>query len=834
MSQELIEAAKTGNVELCRALIDAGDDINYTDDDDDIDVLSAAAMSGKVDLLKYLIDEKLLLQNKNVFDYNNESSNPLYIALKRGHVEAVQYLSAHELKHKIYVKNSKGGTPLHVAAELGHVEIVKSLVKLNSKELEELCNEKLTPFLWAASAGKTQVIQYFLENNLVDSTYTDDEYDSALHFAIYNNHLETVKFLIEKQYIDPAVRNGCGENALLSAVSSEQIKIIEYLADYDSTLFSFNNKRQTAGLLAALTGSIEIVKLIDELNHLDYSERDSEGDSALLMACYSGSIKTYKYIASSMNNPLLEQNIKSGDNVLTTAFQYDDKCALFRYLLKCGAYIDLPIYGGENDGKSTIQFLQIRHKNKHDKQEDRKKQAEDEEDNSPVHVRKIELLENCEKLLNIAENKKTFDENEINNLLQRLGKSLNARRAVNGYSALHYAIEKQNVKLIEKLLKNKAKINILNNSCISAFEMAQSSKNPEVTLLLNFKKISNIINAAKKQNKDIQEESLAKILLKNTKLMKIFHSTSDAFERLNDLEKGKYGYKLGLWLAKYGTHDLMHKAYSALQCTNINHFSLFQKSREVMFAILSSNRIVFEKGKDTVLTFSSSSMLCDSEDDQSRTVRLRAMIECALYSRNKDKYLIGKLTAEYVYGDKDSLENIIDISGSNINSILKLLDKMRSEAIELEIAMKRKAELEKMWLEKPKNNLCGAANPAILFSIVPNFANATETNSFIQSSSVPQSLPHPNHGDNTQNFQFLQLSQNSSQNSSQDQYNFMPLQSLMNPNTPAIDNFQPFDELSDFSALPHAGNKRKSPGEGFDDERDIAYNNADFYKKICL
>ena len=110
---DLINACKSGSIELINQLIENGADVN-TKDDNGWTPLHWAAFRGHEGVVKLLINNKASVDIKN-----NHAETPLHYAAYNGHEGVAELL----LKHNSIDVNATNGyneTPLHFAAENGH------------------------------------------------------------------------------------------------------------------------------------------------------------------------------------------------------------------------------------------------------------------------------------------------------------------------------------------------------------------------------------------------------------------------------------------------------------------------------------------------------------------------------------------------------------------------------------------------------------------------------------------------------------------------------------------------------------------------------------------
>jgi ankyrin repeat protein len=147
-------AAKNGNAEMVKLLVDTGADVNTTGYSD-YSALHSAVFGQHTEVVK------LLLANKA--DVNAASTNgvtPLYIASQEGHTEVVKLLLAN--KADVNAKNRFGVTPLFMASDNGHPEVVKLLLAAKADVNAVRKIDGVTPLLMASQNGHTEIVKLLL------------------------------------------------------------------------------------------------------------------------------------------------------------------------------------------------------------------------------------------------------------------------------------------------------------------------------------------------------------------------------------------------------------------------------------------------------------------------------------------------------------------------------------------------------------------------------------------------------------------------------------------------------------------------------------------------
>ncbi|XP_052523799.1 ankyrin repeat and sterile alpha motif domain-containing protein 1B isoform X3 [Tympanuchus pallidicinctus] len=283
--QELLEAARTGNVALVEKLLSGrkggilgsgsgaiplssllsiwrGPNINCTDSSG-YTALHHAALNGHKDIVLKLLQYEA---STNVAD--NKGYFPIHLAAWRGDVDIVKILIHHGPSHsRVNEQNNENETALHCAAQYGHSEVVAVLleeltdptirnnkletpldlaalygrlrvVKMIIKAYPNLMNcntRKHTPLHLAARNGHKAVVQVLLEAGMDVSCQT--EKGSALHEAALFGKVEVARILLETG-VDANIKDSLGRTVLdilKEHPSQQSLQIAALLQEYMET-----------------------------------------------------------------------------------------------------------------------------------------------------------------------------------------------------------------------------------------------------------------------------------------------------------------------------------------------------------------------------------------------------------------------------------------------------------------------------------------------------------------------------------------------------------------------------------------------------------------------
>ncbi|XP_037859694.1 ankyrin repeat and SOCS box protein 14 [Chlorocebus sabaeus] len=190
----LHEAAKLGREDMVKLMLVSGahpdpqSTYGFTP-------LALAAQSGHTEIM-----EMLLRKGANAHGQASDSSSILLEAASGGNPDAVALLLEYGADANI-PKNS-GHLPIHVAADRGHLLALKILIPVT--DLAAIKQSGISPVHCAAAGAHPQCLELLIQagfdvNFMLDqrvSKHYDDHRKSALHFAVSNSDLSSVKLLL--------------------------------------------------------------------------------------------------------------------------------------------------------------------------------------------------------------------------------------------------------------------------------------------------------------------------------------------------------------------------------------------------------------------------------------------------------------------------------------------------------------------------------------------------------------------------------------------------------------------------------------------------------------
>ncbi|KAH6771572.1 ankyrin repeat family protein [Perilla frutescens var. frutescens] len=193
--QHFLNAARTGNLDLLKKLAQQLDDgkglaqtVADVKDANKRGALHFAAREGQSEVCKYLLEE--LKMDVNTPDEDGET--PLAHASRQGHTALSKYLVDHGADPSI--PSGLGATALHHSAGIGDIELLKFLL---SKDVNvESQSDAGTPLIWAAGHGQQDSVKVLLEHNANPDAKTEDDITPLLS-AVAAGSLPCLELLIK-------------------------------------------------------------------------------------------------------------------------------------------------------------------------------------------------------------------------------------------------------------------------------------------------------------------------------------------------------------------------------------------------------------------------------------------------------------------------------------------------------------------------------------------------------------------------------------------------------------------------------------------------------------
>lgn len=274
----LMYAANEGQLDRVAALLDAGANVNFSGIANKETALMIAAFNNQPDVVRLLLHAGANVNTSVIAS----GDTALSLASAEGHIDVVRVLLS---QPQVDLDNSHN-SPLMIAARNGHVDIVELLLQQEEIGPAKIANSESALMLAAEHNHLDVVIR------LVDALLRIYGYlrigEAALVLASMNGHVEVVDFLLSRG-VDANSTSG-GNSALMVAAEHGQSSVVNRLmkgnADVNFSSSDFDS-RDTALILAAQAGWLEVVELLITHINIELDKADNDGKSALMRAASS-------------------------------------------------------------------------------------------------------------------------------------------------------------------------------------------------------------------------------------------------------------------------------------------------------------------------------------------------------------------------------------------------------------------------------------------------------------------------------------------------------------------------------------------------------------------
>jgi ankyrin repeat protein len=226
-AQEIIEAAKTGDLAKVKKLIEKDPSLIRIKDETGRTTLHWAARGVHVEVLSYLVSQGA---DVNSTDINGVTS--LHSVCSRGHVEAARILIENGADPAAAMSDMS--TPLHLAVVNGSVDLAELLIQ-NGAPLQTKDYKEDSPLHAAAHAEKWDVVDIIINHvsaqnsNVLNSA--DFDGDTILHLACRAGRIEAVKAIVSKG-ADINLRNTLGQTGYNIAVQEGSREPADFLMQH--------------------------------------------------------------------------------------------------------------------------------------------------------------------------------------------------------------------------------------------------------------------------------------------------------------------------------------------------------------------------------------------------------------------------------------------------------------------------------------------------------------------------------------------------------------------------------------------------------------------------
>ena len=266
----------------------------------------------------------LLSSNADPFLKNNRHLNALHQAAINNHLLALNSLLLNDPQAIIKSEDHDGYTALHYAAKGDkNGTLVKFLIEKKA-EVNKLSSENgATPFMVAAMFNQIEAAKSLLSLK-ADACIVNQEGSSAMRFAIFNGHIEFLKFLLISEIVAADFISSLAQNELLpvhAAVRGNQTAMLKFLLTSNPEMVNLSDQLGATSLHLA-TDSPTLTQLLLEYK-ADPNVQDYLGATPLMLACWLG---RKEIVHLTLTASKIKYDFSISDNEGRTALYFAASC----------------------------------------------------------------------------------------------------------------------------------------------------------------------------------------------------------------------------------------------------------------------------------------------------------------------------------------------------------------------------------------------------------------------------------------------------------------------------------------------------------------------------
>lgn len=268
---------------------------NHSHEDDEI-ALGSEADNEEISSSARAARKKLAELGHTPTEKTNEVYGELLLKFaKEGELNKVKL--ALQSGADVNTKDSEDITPILWAAAKGHTEVVKLLLSTQGIEINTSDKDGMTPLYGAARAGYPNIVRLLLAVPGIDVNAVDKHGASSLYWAAREGHADIVKQLLAVPGIKVNSLDEYNCSPLHWAAVGGKTDVVKLLLAAPGIDINTQDMEGWSSLhAAAVKGHTEIVKLLLAVPGININTKDKEGGSPLHAAAYVGQVDVVKLL----------------------------------------------------------------------------------------------------------------------------------------------------------------------------------------------------------------------------------------------------------------------------------------------------------------------------------------------------------------------------------------------------------------------------------------------------------------------------------------------------------------------------------------------------------
>ncbi|XVF03991.1 hypothetical protein REPUB_Repub05bG0042000 [Reevesia pubescens] len=302
---ELLSAARSGNLQELKRLIDLEANILDKTTREGNNALHMAARFGHKNLVEEIIERHPSL----AFKSNLKGETPVHIAARAGRRDVVEvFINSVKNYEGIYIgriRDNSGNTPLHGTVRNAHLRVMKTLAEEDPESLLGINDAGESPLSIAIDMKLTNFAKIIISLNKDTLGYIGNSGQTPLHCAVKRNDFDTMSSILVLKPELVRVKDERKRTPLHYAATLGHQRMVEELVKKDleelvetdpSVAYIEDENQQIPLHLAAKNGQGSLIKALlepcwDTIERVDEKQRN-----ILHLAAMNGNVDAVKYI----------------------------------------------------------------------------------------------------------------------------------------------------------------------------------------------------------------------------------------------------------------------------------------------------------------------------------------------------------------------------------------------------------------------------------------------------------------------------------------------------------------------------------------------------------
>ncbi|WP_341821498.1 ankyrin repeat domain-containing protein [Wolbachia endosymbiont (group A) of Myopa testacea] len=329
IGNDLIQAAKKGDINEVRRLISEGVDVNAKDNigwtplrwavKNNHSTTAEVLLDNGADLITFDSVQERYVWRKYQEIETEHCKNSLHLAARLGNLEAVEDLLGKGAD--VNAQNDIGNTPLHFAAENGHKEVVDALLGKDGINVNAQDKYNNTPLHLAAQMGYAEIVKDLLDKG-ANVNAKDKSGWTPLHLATIYKHEDIVKLLLDDEANVTAVDNHRYTPLHYATIGSNKIQMIRDLLHKGASVNAQNDRGNTPLHLTAENEQKDadiVLRILLERLEPDVNAQDKDGNTPLNLAIKHGKAEVVLRWAAKMGHVEIVRDLLKVENINVNA-----------------------------------------------------------------------------------------------------------------------------------------------------------------------------------------------------------------------------------------------------------------------------------------------------------------------------------------------------------------------------------------------------------------------------------------------------------------------------------------------------------------------------------